>query len=238
MTRSRLAASEANLLLLETLDLPVSRPWKGYGSAIFLELGKLTIEAGPRQAREKGEATIYVGWDWRVEEGSRVLYGSANSRPKMVDGIRGLLGTRIKRIEIQGQVPELCIEFSSGHRLISAAMCTDVSEWRIVLPDGRWVDGEDGLIYLNSGNGAGNRLTPDEEHSFDHAEQTAARWAVPASEDAARQCQDCQYIVRLDGDAAFLDFGVCTASESPFDGRVINMASGCKAFTSRVSTKA
>jgi len=39
-------------------------------------------------------------------------------------------------------------------------------------------------------------------------------------------------MVRIDGDADFLDYGVCTAAASPFDGRVVNMRSGCEAFAS------
>lgn len=39
-------------------------------------------------------------------------------------------------------------------------------------------------------------------------------------------------MIRLDGNAEFLDYGVCTSAESPFDGRVVNMASGCQYFVS------
>jgi hypothetical protein len=35
----------------------------------------------------------------------------------------------------------------------------------------------------------------------------------------------------IDGDADFLDYGVCTCPDSPFDARVVNIKSGCPAFS-------
>jgi hypothetical protein len=48
---------------------PVSHVWRGYGSAFFLEFGKLT----PRKRKSgeagnpMGELTLMVEWSWRIE---------------------------------------------------------------------------------------------------------------------------------------------------------------------------
>jgi hypothetical protein len=208
--------------------MPISLPWKGHGSAIFLELGNLAPLERPRQRRQDDDATIYIGWDWRVEDGSRVLYGSSNSKPEIEDGIEALVGITIKNLTIQGSVPELSIEFSNGARLMSASMCTDTSGWSIRLPGSVWISCVDGIVC--SGDGAAIGLTPEEEAVFEHAHITAKRWNVPVASGKKGRCDSCTYMIRLDGDADFLDYGVCTSAESPLDGRVVNMASGCASF--------
>ena len=123
-----------------------------------------------------------MGWDWRVEKGACVHYGSSNSRPQIEQGLYELLGVAIKDLVIQGQVPELLIEFSNGQRLISAAMCTDMSEWNVRLPGPVWISCDKGVIYSGEGEALG--LSPEEEAGFDHAHRTAKRWGTPTSEGA------------------------------------------------------
>ena len=233
MSHTPLTLDDANLLIRPLVHMPISLPWKGHGSAIFLELGNLAALERPRQRHKNGDATIYIGWDWRVEAGSRVLYGSSNSKPEIENGIDALVGITIERLTIQGPVPELLIEFSNGARLMSAAMCTNTSEWNIRLPGSVWVSCVDGIVY--SGDGAAIGLTPEEEAVFEHAHITAKRWDVPAEIEKKGRCDSCIYMIRLDGNADFLDYGVCTSAGSPFDGRVVNMASGCASFVSNES---
>ena len=59
----QVTADEFQALIAPLLGMPISHPWKGYGSAIFLELGALD-EA---KNNSNGEACICVEWDWRVE---------------------------------------------------------------------------------------------------------------------------------------------------------------------------
>lgn len=228
MSRTPLTLGEANLLIRPLVHMPISLPWKGHGSAIFLELGNLAPLECPRQRHQNGEATIYIGWDWRVEAGARVLYGSSNSKPEIEDGIDTLAGVTISSLTIRGSVPELLIEFSNGARLMSAAMCTDTSEWSIRLPGAIWISCVDGTVYSGGDDAVG--LTPEEEAVFEHAHVTAKRWDVPVANEPRGRCDSCAFMIRLDGNADFLDYGVCTSAESPFDGRVVNMASGCACF--------
>ena len=70
--------------------MPVSLAWKGYGSAVFLELGQLLPPEGERARHERGEACLAIEWDWRVEKTSSVLFGSSDSGPEIEAGILGL----------------------------------------------------------------------------------------------------------------------------------------------------
>ncbi len=223
-----LSLEQANRLIAPLFAQPISRAWKGYGTAIFLEIGKLTqIDALPDQDA-KGEFSIYIGWDWRVEDGARVRFGSANTRSEMASGLATLVGLTLSGLAIQGPVPEIVLTLSNGQRLISAAMATDVSEWSIRLPGPVWITCDEGSISCD--DGAGPPMSDAECAEFAWAETTTRRWGVPSTDCPPGQCRLCLAMRRIDGDANFLDYGVCTNEASPFDGRVINIASGCQAF--------
>ena len=168
--------------------LEVSLAWKGYGSAIFLELGRLSPPRQPRGRHEQGEACLCVEWDWRVENASSILFGSSDTRPEIADGIRRLQGSRIDDIAAVGAVPEIVALFSNEQRLRSMAMTIGDPQWR-------------------------------------------GRWGVPTAEPVRGKCDACDWFRRLDGDFALLDYGVCIAEKSPFDGRVVERFSGCPVFS-------
>lgn len=226
MRRTALTIDEANGALQQLVDMPVSVAWKGAGTTIFLELG--TVPAGERQRHPTGEVTIRVGWDWRIEEGNRVLLGSSDSRPDIGGGIATLVGSVVMRATIQGMVPELTIVFSNGSRLQSATMCSDAPAWSIRLPGQVWIRCDDGIVY--AGDGTVAVMLPDEEAIFDHADATAQRWGFPAAPAPAGRCGACTQMRCIDASGALLDYGVCTSASSPLDGRVVNMDSGCAAF--------
>jgi hypothetical protein len=60
------------------IGLPLSHVWRGYGSAIFLEFGRLT----PRTRRSgeagnpRGELGLMIQWSWRIEDTVSILCGS------------------------------------------------------------------------------------------------------------------------------------------------------------------
>lgn len=219
---------DIRFLLQSLVGLTVSLPRKGYGSAVFLELGQLTPVVFNRHQYENGEACIEIGWDWRVEEGASVLYGSSNSRPEIASGISSLQGTRIQSIDVIGDVPELAVRFSNGQCVRSMAMLTGEPMWSIKLPGGRWVRAEGGILRFEDEI----PKQAQEEELFAREKTIAARWGVPQAEPKpGGNCTDCVWFVRLDGDAHLLDYGVCASSASPFDGRVVNLKSGCPAFT-------
>jgi hypothetical protein len=209
------------------VGLTVSLPWKGYGSAIFLELGRLTPPTSPRRHHGRGEACIAVEWDWRFEAGSEILYGSSNSGPEIESGINSLRDATIDGIALSGQVPELTVGFSNGHCLRSMSMVAGHPRWSVKRIDGRWAYSKDGKLLVGTG---GSSLTAEEESAAAMAEGTAKRWGVPASEPKGGFCSDCQSFVPIDGDFDLLDYGVCVQVASPFDGRVVNCGSGCSHF--------
>jgi hypothetical protein len=208
--------------------LEVSLVWKGYGSAIFLELGPLSPPRQPRGRHEQGEACLCVEWDWRVENASSILFGSSDTRPEIADGIRGLQGSRIDDIAAVGAVPEVVVLFSNEQRLRSMAMTIGDPQWGIRLPSGSWLSAKKGALWLD----AKTEGSPDEyAKEIKMAEDARGRWGVPTAEPVSGKCDACDWFRRLDGDFALLDYGVCIAEKSPFDGRVVERFSGCPVFS-------
>jgi hypothetical protein len=206
------------------IGLEVSEPWKGYGSAVFFELGRL---APGSYKNSEGEACIAVEWDWRVESGTTVLFGSSNSGPKIKEGIQALRGATVQSLSVSGQVPELIVHFSNGYCLRSMVMVTGDPEWSIKLPTGDWVYAMAGSLRIGEG---GSTSTEEEEAAWDLAKRTVERWGVPSVEPKAGQCGTCAFSVRIDGEGSLLDYGVCVASDGPLDGHAVSRTSGCPRF--------
>jgi hypothetical protein len=219
-------------LVQPIIGMVVSLPWKGFGTAVFFELGQLAeieTELGWRQ-HKNGEASIGVQWDWRVERGYEVLFGSSNSRPEMEEGILTLQDTTIEKISVAGHVPEIEVLFSNGDCLRSMVMVSGEPEWSITLPDGNLVFPSCGLLSVGQGEDT-TIYTKEEEEVFALAKRTASRWGVPIVEPKLGRCKDCVWFLRIDGYGHLLDYGVCIAENSPFDGRIVMVNSGCPIFS-------
>jgi hypothetical protein len=209
--------------------LPISLPWNGAGSAIFLELGQITPPTG-RLRYGRGEACIAVEWDWRVEYGATVLYGSSDRGPKIAAGIAELQNKTIAHLVIEGAVPELTIVFSNGHVLRTMALLEGDPQWWIRLQSGEALHARRGRLLVGNFK---YEMTEAERASFDAAEAAATRWGRPALLPAEGKCSECRWFVWLDGDGHLLDYGSCISSEGPFDGRAVRCDSGCRAFAIR-----
>ena len=221
----QVAADEFQTLVAPLLGLPISHPWKGYGSAIFLELGAL--DAGKNNPN--GEACISVEWDWRIENGCTVLSGSSVRGPRISRFLLSLKGTMVSAIETFGSPSELCVLLSNGYRLRTMAALPGDPQWTIRLLDGRYLQFCNGSLLLDHGSGP---ATTEEECAIaDHAGATAERWGatVIAAKDA--RCRDCSAFVWLDGESSLLEYGVCTQAGGLHDGRAVFAHSGCEKFT-------
>lgn len=209
------------------VGLRVSRPWKGYGTAIFLELGELSEVRSLRGGSVTGQACISIEWDWRLELGSSVVAGSSDSGPAIHECLKLLRDAAITSIEIAGLVPEIAVRFSTGHVLRSMAMVRGDPQWSIRIEKDSWLYVKDGDLFV--GNGVED-TSESEKEAFANEESAASRWGVPASAPQLGDCRDCRFYVALDGTGYLLDYGCCTSCRSPLDGRAVYYKSGCAAF--------
>lgn len=220
--------TEFETLVQPLIGLTVALSWKGYGSTVFLALGELTLADSKWGRRADGEACISVEWDWRVERGATVLYGSSSSGPQIERGICGLQGSTVEGISVVGAVPELTVSFSGDYCLRSMLMTAGDPRWSVKVQDGRWIYARGGELLVGAGE---PDVSEAETQAFAVAERTAARWGNPLAEPVRGECRQCISFVPIDGEGRLLDYGVCISSESPFDGKAVKCTSGCPAHT-------
>ncbi len=233
----KISIKEFNEFVSPLAGMKVSLTWKGYGSALFLELGELQPLEYPSQNYCSGEACISPGFEWRIEKTKRIICGSSNSLPNIEKGIKFVQGLIVKAIQLGGKLPELIISFSDGYRLRTMSMTSGEPMWGIRCKDGKRLSFDKGSLVQTWGNEPPDELSPEEKEERQLAANAEVRWKVPKSDPLYGDCTNCKYFVGLDGDSSLLDYGVCISDMSQFDGRVVYVLSGCPEFLSRLSKK-
>ena len=129
----------------------LSHAWRGHGSAIFFEFGRLT----PRRRRDgsagnpDGELGVMIEWGWRVEAGLTVLFGSWSDDSLWEHQLRQLCGSVVSDLWVFGDLPELGIALSSGHRVLSFMTSDGEPSWTLFdrrAPTHRWLCVRNGKI--------------------------------------------------------------------------------------------
>jgi hypothetical protein len=133
------------------IGVELTHTWRGRGSAIFLEFGALT----PRRRLDgsagnaAGEFGIMIQWSWRVETSVSILFGSWSEDALWEDSLRRLHGSTVSSIWLFGDLPELGIALSSGHRVLSFMTSDGDPEWTMFdrrESRERWLRVRDGLV--------------------------------------------------------------------------------------------
>jgi hypothetical protein len=72
--RRSIDAEEFAELSQPIVGLPIAHAWRGHGSALFLELGRLhrvdltrLVRRQKQSGNPKGEAGVMIEWSWRIE---------------------------------------------------------------------------------------------------------------------------------------------------------------------------
>ena len=127
------------------VGLPISRPWQGYGTAFFAEVGPLT-HTYKRTEHAKADLGLDFGYGWRVEGQRSILFGSFSGRQKIHNGIESLTSLKIIDITVSGRLPELCVQLSDGRWVHSFATSEGQPEWSVFLNDSSWLTVKRGRV--------------------------------------------------------------------------------------------
>lgn len=119
------------------IGLPISYVWRGHGSALFLEFGKLKKLRGKNHPQ--GEFSLMLDCDWRVEKPRSIWFGSFCSYQRIENQIKHLIGESVKNIEFIGKLPELVISLTPNLRVASFNSYKGQPDWTLFLPDGSWL---------------------------------------------------------------------------------------------------
>ena len=115
--------------------MPLSLLWRGYGSAIFLEFGRLK-PAGQRRdgsARNPtGEFSIGIEWSWRIENVSSIVCGSWSDEDKWESAFHLVRNQKLQRITMYARLPELDLQFANGHHVLSFNTTDEQPVWFII----------------------------------------------------------------------------------------------------------
>ncbi len=132
------------------VGLPVSRIWRGYGSAIFLEFGQLLPGRLRRDGSEgglKGEWTLAIEWSWRIEGKRRIWCGSWSEEEKWQRTFARIEGAAVVSVELQGRLPEIDLSLSNGLHVLSMMTADGDPRWWLT----RHVGGDVTSIAVRAG---------------------------------------------------------------------------------------
>jgi hypothetical protein len=115
------------------IGLPVNRIWQGYGSAIFVEFGKLhsTITREGRPGSPRGEWTLFIEWSWRIEGKRRIWCGSWSDGARWPRAFARLHGQPVTSIQLLGRLPEIYLGFGNGLHLASMMTAEGDPAWSL-----------------------------------------------------------------------------------------------------------
>jgi hypothetical protein len=112
----------------------VSHVWRGYGSALFLEIGRLSarkrLDGSPGQP--DGELTLGIEWSWRIEKARSILGGSWSSEAKWPGFFSRLVGAEVTDFQVFGRLPEAELRLSNGLRVLSFMTSEGQPQWSLV----------------------------------------------------------------------------------------------------------
>jgi hypothetical protein len=115
--------------------LRVSHLWRGHGSALFLELGKLTASPGKRrdgsQRSPSGEVGIMIEWTWRTEQGSSILCGSWSEESLWQPAFDLVVGQNVLGLSTFGRLPELALSLSGELHVLSFMTAEGDPSWAL-----------------------------------------------------------------------------------------------------------
>lgn len=138
------------------VGMPISHVWRGYGSALFLELGNLRSVANRDGSlgHPEGDVSLGVEWSWRIEDQSAIQCGSWSEEHLWEPAFDMLRGRAITRCELFGFLPEIMLTIDSGARLLTFSTTDGQPQWHLVdRRDGsdRWFTVRGGKLHLGDG---------------------------------------------------------------------------------------
>jgi len=121
------------------VGLPVSHIWRGYGSAIFLELGELKpgrVRRDGSAGNPVGEWTLGIEWSWRIEGKRRIWCGSWSEEDRWPRAFARMQGKTVSSVSLYGRLPEIALGLSNGLYLLSMMTAEGDPEWGLTQRSG------------------------------------------------------------------------------------------------------
>jgi hypothetical protein len=133
------------------IGLPLSHLWRGYGSAIFLEFGRLT----PRTRRNgeagnpRGEFGLMIEWSWRIENRTSILCGSWSDEILWQPTFDLVRNQPVVDLSLVGRLPEIVVALTGDHYVSSFMTAEGDPSWTLFARRGdtvRWLNVREGRL--------------------------------------------------------------------------------------------
>jgi hypothetical protein len=113
------------------IGLPLSHLWRGYGSAIFLEFGRLTTRTrrSGEAGNPKGELGLMIQWSWRIENTTSILCGSWSKEHLWEPTFDLLREKAVVELSVVGRLPEIVVGLTEGLYVSSFMTGEGNPEW-------------------------------------------------------------------------------------------------------------
>lgn len=115
------------------ISQPLSAVWRGHGSAIFLEFGRLfpQVKRDGSVGNSQGDYTVMIEWSWRIEVEDAILCGSWSDEEGWDGVFKSLIGREVQDVSIYGRLPELSVTLTGGLYVASFMTAEGQPEWTI-----------------------------------------------------------------------------------------------------------
>ncbi|MFD1303198.1 hypothetical protein [Methylobacterium marchantiae] len=115
--------------------LVVADVWRGYGSALFIEFGKLTPADGTRKDGTPGAPSGAIGLmieaDWRIEDAHAIVCGSSSDEELWEPTFARLVGKHVVDVATFGRLPEVLISLSDRFHVASFSTLEGDPGWSL-----------------------------------------------------------------------------------------------------------
>jgi hypothetical protein len=150
------------------IGLPVSHLWRGYGSAIFLEFGRLTPRIRPsgEAGNPHGEFGLMIQWSWRIENMTSILCGSWSEETLWEPTFDLLRNKTAVDASVVGRLPEISVALTEGFYVSSFMTAEGDPSWTLFdRRDGnvRWLTVRDGSLKIEFDSPSAHPAEPDKQ---------------------------------------------------------------------------
>ena len=115
------------------IGLPLSHFWRGHGSTICLEFGRLTrrTRRSEEAANPSGELGLMIQWSWRIENAVSILCGSWSEEPLWEPTFDLLRNKAVVGLSIVGRLPEIVVALSESFYVSSFMTAEGNPQWSL-----------------------------------------------------------------------------------------------------------
>jgi hypothetical protein len=118
------------------IGLPLSYLWRGYGSAIFLEFGRLTPSTRTRPdgtpQNPRGEFSLMIEWSWRIESTTSILCGSWSDERLWEPTFDLLRNRAVTDLSVVARLPEVVVALTEDHFVSSFMTAEGDPSWALL----------------------------------------------------------------------------------------------------------